>query len=77
LFLFLEAASFNSENGGTWACSVFFEMFPEYNEDVDICSMLLRVNEIASKEHAKKDYKQSCQLVYTTTKKVYFPSPDR
>jgi hypothetical protein len=76
-FCFLGNVSFKSESDGTWAVSELVEIFSKHYKHEDISSMLLKVNENASKVHAKKGYKQPCQLVFTTTKKVYLPSTEK
>ena len=68
---------FKSESDGTWAVSELVEIFSKHYKHEDIGSMLLKVNENASKAHAKKGCKQPCQLVFTTTKKVYLPSTEK
>jgi hypothetical protein len=73
-FYFLEKVGCKSESDGTWAVCELVEIFKAHREHEDISSMLLKVNENACKAHAKKGYKQPCQLVFTTTKKIYLPS---
>ena len=66
--------SYKSESDGTWTASELINIFQTHYQHEDVGSMLLKVNENASKAHAEKGYKQSCQLVFTTTKKVYLSS---
>ena len=67
-----ENVSFKSEKDGTWIVSELLEIL-KHHKDQDVCSMLLKVNDNASKAHAKKGYKRPCQLVFTTTRIVKFP----
>jgi hypothetical protein len=68
--------SFKNEKDGTWITDEFVKTFQNHYKEQDISSMLLKVNKDASAEHAKNGYKQPCQLVFTTTKIVKFPSTD-
>ena len=69
-----ENASFKGRKDGTWVISALTEIFTSHCNNQDVCSMLLNVNKNASSAHAKKGFKQSCQLVFTTTEIVKFRS---
>jgi hypothetical protein len=69
--------SFKNEEDGTWIADVLVKTFQNHYEEQDVLSMLVKVNKDASAEHAKDKhggYKQPCQLVFTTTKIVKFPT---
>jgi hypothetical protein len=74
LFAFSENASFKSVDDGTWIADALVDTFKKNYKDQDVCSMLVKVNENVSAVHAKREYKQPCQLVFTTTKMVKLSS---
>ena len=59
---------------GTWIAAELVDIFKKHYKEQDVCSMLVKANGKVSAKHAEKEYKQPCQLVFTTTKIVELSS---